>query len=418
MTEQKFYERELKNEIMKYLQEREAIIILGSRQVGKTTLMMMIMQEIKDHEKCFYIDLEDPKMLDIIEHGPQNFLEYLTQLGALTGSRNFVFLDEIHYMKNPSKFIKLMVDHYADRIKIICTGSSALGIKMKFHDALVGRKLIFNLYPLNFKEFVIFKNNKELANSLPASPFNKTDDPTRYFSDEYLRYFIEFMIFGGYPRVVLENNIEKKEKFLGEIVSAYIYKDIRSLFKIGDISKFNNLTRILASQTGALLNNSQIAKTVGVSRETVANYISILENSFLIYMVPPYSKSVHVEVRKANKVYWFDTGIRNYIIGDLSYSTSRSDFGLLLENVVFSGLIKRKKEKEHLYFWRTKDKTEVDLIYQVGEKVMPVEVKCLVRPHRGLINFMKRYNVTKGYVAHLGEFEKGKISSIPAFWLA
>jgi len=148
MTEQKFYERELKNEIMKYLQEREAIIILGSRQVGKTTLMMMIMQEIKDHEKCFYIDLEDPKMLDIIEHGPQNFLEYLTQLGALTGSRNFVFLDEIHYMKNPSKFIKLMVDHYADRIKIICTGSSALGIKMKFHDALVGRKLIFNLYSL------------------------------------------------------------------------------------------------------------------------------------------------------------------------------------------------------------------------------------------------------------------------------
>jgi hypothetical protein len=418
MAEQKFYERDLKKEVMKYLNGREAIIIFGSRQVGKSTLMKIIMQEIGEGKRGFYLDLEDPRMLDIVEKGPQNLLEYLSQLGAPKNSKSYVFLDEIHYMKSPSRFIKLIVDHYADRIKIVCSGSSALGIRIKFHDALVGRKLIFTLYPLNFREFLVFKGKRELARALPVEPFDQEKDSTRFFRDDYLRYFNEFIIFGGYPRVVLEDSFEKKERFLGEIVSAYIYKDIRSLFNIGDITKFNNLTRILTSQSGSLINVSQLANNVGISRQTILNYISILENSFLLTMLPPYSRSLHVEVRKANKVYWLDTGIRNYIIGDLSYSTSRTDIGLLLENIVFSGLIKRKKEMDHLFYWRTKDKTEVDFIYQSGGKIIPVEVKSFARPHRGLVNFMKNYNVSKGYIAHLGEFEKAEILSIPAFWLA
>ncbi len=418
MAGQKFYHRDLKDEVIKYINDREAIIIFGSRQVGKTTLLKIIMREIERKWKSFYLDLEDPRMLDIVEQGPQNLLEYLTQLGATFDSRVFVFIDEIHYMKNPSKFIKLMVDHYSDRIKVICTGSSALGIKMKFHDALVGRKLIFSMYPLSFKEFLIFKEKKELAEALPSSPFNLKDDPTRFFRDDYRRYFNEFIIYGGYPRVVLEDSFEKKEKFLGEIVNAYIYKDIRSLFKIGDVTKFNNLTRTLASQSGSLTNVLQLAKNLEISRQTVLNYISILANSFLIIMLPPYSKSMNVEVRKANKIYWLDTGIRNYLVGDLSYSTSRTDMGLLLENVVLSGLIKKKKEMDSLFYWRTKDKTEVDFIYQTGKGLFPIEVKSFTRPHRGLVNFMKKYNVRKGYIAHLGEFEKGKISCIPAFWLA
>jgi hypothetical protein len=262
------------------------------------------------------------------------------------------------------------------------------------------------------------REKKKLVDNLPARPFEQEKDPTRFFKDDYLRYFNEFLIFGGYPRIVLENSFEKKEKLLGEIVSSYIYKDIRSLFNIGDITKFNNLVKILASQIGSLINVSEFARTVGISRQTVLNYISILENSFLISMLPPYSKNLRIEVRKANKIYWLDNGLRNYLIGDLSPSPSRTDIGVLLENVIFTGLIKRKKEMDHLFYWRTKDKTEVDFVYESGRKIIPIEVKTRARPHRGLINFIKRYEIQNGYIAHLGDFEKNDISFIPGFWLA
>jgi hypothetical protein len=400
-----------------YLDGPEALIILGSRQVGKTTLLKIIMENIKATERGFYLDLEEPRNLDIVEKGPENLIEYLSSIGASSKVKNYVFLDEIHYMENPSRFIKLSVDHHTDKLKIICTGSSALGIKMKFQDAFVGRKLIFILYPLNFREFLLFKEKKRLTDNLPDEPFEQEKDSTRFFKDDYYRYFNDFLIFGGYPRVVLENNFEKKEKLLGEIVSSYIYKDIRSLFNIGDITRFNNLIRILASQTGSLINVSELARTVGISRLTVLNYISILENSFLISMLPPYSKNLRIEVRKAKKIYWLDNGLRNYLVGDLSPSLSRTDIGILLENMIFTGLIKRKKEMDHLFYWRTKDKTEVDFIYKSGEKIIPVEVKTHGRSHRGIINFIKRYGIKNGYIAHIGDFKKDDISFIPGFWL-
>jgi len=412
------YDRELRPEVMKYLDDPEAIIILGSRQVGKTTLLRIIMEHIKDQRRCFYLDLEVPGNLDIVMAGPESLIEYLTSLGASFDHRNYVFLDEIHYMENPTRFIKLAVDHYADKLKIIGTGSSALGIKMKFHDAFVGRKLIFSLYPLSFREFLIFKGKKILADNLPEDPFNQKGDSTRFHAEEYHKYFSEFLIFGGYPRVVLEDSYEKKIRFLGEIVGAYIYKDIRSLFNLGDFTKFNNLTRLLASQIGSLVNVSELARTIGLSRPTVLNYLSILENTFIIGLLPPYSKTLRVEIRKAKKIYWYDNGIRNYLIGDLSCSTSRADLGALLENAIFNGLTKRKKDIEQLFYWRTRDKTEIDFIYKRGKDMIPIEVKLRARTHRGMKNFINRYGLRRGYIAHLGGVETDDISAIPAFWLA
>jgi len=413
-----FYDRELRQEIMKYLDGPEAIIILGSRQVGKTTLLKIIMEKIALPERIFYLDLEYPKNLDIVEEGPENLISYLVSNGASMKIKNYVFLDEIHYMKNPSRFIKLIVDHHSDKLKILCTGSSALGIKIKFQDAFVGRKLIFTLHPLSFHEFLIFKGEKKLADNLPAKPFEQTNDPTRFFKENYNRYFKEFLIYGGYPRVVLEENYEKKEKFLGEIVSSYIYKDIRSLFSIGDITKFNNLTKVLAGQIGSLTNISQLSRTLQITRQTVLNYISILVNSFIISSLPPYSKSKNVEVRKASKIYFSDNGLRNYIIGDLSPSISRADIGALLENMIFNGLTKRKREMENLFYWRTKDKAEVDFVSTSGEKIIPLEVKTRAHSHRGLLSFMRRYNIQRSYIAHLGDFEKDDVSFIPAYWVA
>ncbi len=418
MAEKLIYDRILRKEIMGYLDGPEAIIILGSRQVGKTTLMHLIMEKIDAPERCFYLDLEETKYLEIVENGVENLIDYLSSQGAKFHNRSYVFLDEIHYMKNPTKFIKLVVDHYADKLKIIATGSSALGIKIKFHDALVGRKFTFILYPLNFYEFLVFKDRKTLADNLPEDPFREKKNPTRFYKDDYIRYFTEFLVFGGYPRVTLEDDYKKKEKILGEIVGSYIYRDIRSLFTLGDVAKFNNLVKILASQSGSLVNISEFSKIVGISRPTVLNYISILENSFLISRLPPYSKNLRVEVRKTNKVYWLDNGLRNYLIGDLSSSLSRTDIGILLENAVFNGIIKRKKELNNLFYWRTKDKTEVDFVYKKDTQIIPIETKVQARSHRGLMSFMERYNIKNGYIAHLGDFKENNITYIPAYWLS
>jgi len=412
------YNRELLSEVMKYSDDREAVIILGSRQAGKTTFLQMIMERIARPLHTFYIDLEDPRKLEIVEKGPDNALDYLLSQGAAKDTKNYLFIDEIHYMQNPSRFIKLAVDHYSDKLKLFCTGSSTLDIKLKFQDSLAGRKLVFNLYPLNFREFLVFKNMDALAKALPVNPFSQDNDPSRFFKDEYLRAFSEFLIFGGYPRVVIEDSHEKKEKLLEEIVSAYIYKDIRSLFSISDISKFNSMIKLLASQIGSLFNVSEISQTVGMSRQTVNNYLSILESSFIISQLPPYSHSSRVEIRKANKVYFQDNGIRNFVIGDLSPSSARPDAGALLENAVFAGLLKTRRGMLELNYWRTKDKTEVDFVCSVGKSVIPVEVKMNARPHRGLVSFMKKYEVEKGYIAHRGDFVFNTVTMLPAYWLA
>jgi predicted AAA+ superfamily ATPase len=412
------FKRILMPEIIKYLPGPEALIILGSRQVGKTTLLKMIIEAIQPGKSAIYIDLEDPRNLEIVEKGPESLLDYIKHLGVPTNEKGYIFIDEIHYMKNPSRFIKLLVDHNSDKIKLVCTGSSSVGIRIKIHDALVGRKLTFFLQPLNFGEFLVFKGRKDLAAHLPTDPFNPGQNPTRYFQDDYLRYFHEYLIFGGYPRIVTEDDYTRKEKLLGEIVSAYIFKDIKSLFNIGDIHKFNDLVRVLASQTGSLLNVSGLAETIGISRPTVMNYVSILENSFLVSLLAPFSRSAQVEVRKAKKLYWFDNGLRNYLVGDLSVSASRTDIGILLESAVYSGLIKRKKEIEQIYYWRTKDKTEVDFVIKSGANIIPIEVKNRVRAHRGLMSFIKKYGIRTGYIAHLGDYIKSQSAALPAYWLA
>jgi len=149
----------------------------------------------------------------------------------------------------------------------------------------------------------------------------------------------------------------------------------------------------------------------------VTKYLSILENSFLITMLSPFSKSIKVEIKKTNKIYWHDNGIRNYIIGDLSFTSERVDMGVLLENAIFNGIWKKKGETEGLYYWRTKDGAEVDFIYQTQGKLIPIEVKSFSRPHRGIVNFMKKYKVQVAYIAHRGFFEKNEITKIPAYWL-
>lgn len=413
----KLYSRTITKHITKFLSVPEAIVILGARQVGKTTLLKLIQKEINSPKRVFYFDLEDTRSLEVLNSGVEEFIQYLKSSGANLSTTNYIFVDEIHYLTDPSKFIKLIVDHHNDKFKLIVTGSSSLSVKMKFKDSLVGRKLVFHLYPLTFREFLVFKERQDLANLLPYEPFDQKDDPGRFFFQDYARYFQEFLIFGGYPRVALEDEVDKKTKILGEIVNSYIYKDVRSLFQLEDIAKFNQLVKILAYQSGNLLNILNLSKTIGISRQTLSNYLTILENTYTLSLLPPYFTNKRKEIIKSPKVYFLDTGLRNYSLGNLNLSSLREDMGRLLECCVYTGLLKNKEETENINFWRTKTGTEVDFVLKKKGKLIPVEVKSIGKPHRGLLSFMQRYNVERGYIFHKDKFKMEKnITFLPLWW--
>jgi len=413
--EKGLYDRRLRAEVMDYLDGKEALMILGARQVGKTSLLKLIMERLKG--EVLYFDLERERDLSIVEEGAEYFLSYLKASGK--EKKAIVFIDEVQYMKDPAKFIKIMVDYHSQEVKLILTGSSTLGIRQKFKDSLAGRKLLFILYPLDFREFLYFKGEDHLAQILPEDPFTfNGEDKTRFFTEKYSAYLDEYLIFGGYPRVALEIEAEKRIRYIEEIVNAYIYKDVRNLFKIEDITKYNKLVKLLGVQIGNLLNIFNVAQDIGISRITVAKYLKMLEDTFILYLLPPFYTNPKKEIVKNPKVYLLDNGLRNYLVGDFKPLRDRVDKGRLFENAVLGGLLKKRGRMENLYFWRTQTKAEVDFIIEREDKLIPLEANLDGRPTKSLYSFMKRYRVEEGYVVYPGEYRKEKsINFIPGWWV-
>ena len=178
------YDRRIRRHVLKYIDDREALFLLGSRQVGKTSLLKLLMEDLKSHAPVFYYDLEETRVLEVLNEGVDDFLQFIRTEGADRNRRNIVLLDEIQYLRDPSKFIKLMVDHHSDEVKLVVTGSSALSIKMKFWDSLVGRKIVFHLYPLDFREVLVFKEEAQLSALLPENAFAATADKGRFYQED------------------------------------------------------------------------------------------------------------------------------------------------------------------------------------------------------------------------------------------
>ena len=263
----------------------------GARQVGKTHILYFIQDYLlKKSERTYYLDLEDSRNLEVLDGGVDSFLQHLGSNGFNLKDQAFILIDEIQYMKSPSPFLKLMADHHKN-FRLIVSGSSSFDIKSKFTNSLVGRTVEFEVFPLSFSEFLRFKE------------VNTT------FIDTLTNYYREYMAFGGYPKVVLENEVIKKEKHLQQIIDKYVKKDISDLAKIDDISKFNNLLKVLASQSGQLVNNTQLSNVCNLATATIKNYLSILEETYILKLVYPFSSSAKVEVVKSPKVFFYDTGL-------------------------------------------------------------------------------------------------------------
>lgn len=411
------FNRNLENEIEPFLDESQAIFILGPRRTGKTTLLKLLKQSISD-SPIYYYDLERISDREAFSQGTDYFIKYFIQSGGNINQKNVIMIDEIQYLKDFASFIKIMVDHHSDSFKLILSGSSIAQIKLQFSDSLVGRKFVFHLYPLNFSEFLLFKGYDNWS-KLVSEDFQILDsDPLSVHHKELRILFDEFLIFGGYPEVVLANSKKKKLAFLDEITNTYLTKDIQNLNLIEDIVGFNKLVKRLALSCGSLMNINNISNDVKLSHYFCQKYIKILESTFIIGTIQPFHRNKINEIKKMSKIYFIDIGLRNFLLQQFQPVNERIDKGAILENFVFCELSKKVDFGSKLHFWRTKSNKEIDFIIEKGTELIPIEVKAKKVNIKNLKEFILEYSeIKKGYILYDGQFiQEDKITYLP-IWL-
>ena len=397
--------RKLFKELKNHLENKEISLIVGPRQVGKTTLMQSLKKhlELLDKKTIFLnLDYEEDKKFFTTQ---ENLIKKIKlELGKKPG---FVFIDEIQRKENAGLFLKGLYDLNLP-YKFIVSGSGSLELKENIHESLTGRKRLFELNPVAFDEFVNFKTDYKYEDKL-FDFFVLEKEKTLNFLNEYLN-------FGGYPRVVLENELIEKNKLISEIFRSYIEKDIAYLLKIEKVDAFSMLVKILASQTGKIINYSKIAKQTGVSTATLKNYLWYAEKTFVVKTISPYFTNSLKEITKSPSVYFYDLGLRNFSLGLFGNISNPNELGFIFQN--FIGNILQEKIKwsgKSIHFWRTLDKAEVDFVISAGKKNLPIEIKYsfLAKPEieKSLRSFIQKYNPREAWVVNLNMEEEIKIGN-------
>jgi predicted AAA+ superfamily ATPase len=348
-----FKNREILKALLDNLDNRKILGLIGSRQVGKSSLLYLIVQHlIKNNVKVnniFYFNLDDRKLHELYENIPE-FLNFLG--GSHPKEKKFVLIDEIQRLPNPGLFLKELYDLHLN-FKIIYSGSSQLEIKSKLKEYLVGRSRQFEIHRLSFNEYLHFK-----------APITKR------------QVLEETLIYGAYPEVVLENSIIEKKLCIKDIYQSYVEKDLVDLLKVENPQVFNHLLILLANQSGRLLSMDSLAKSLRISRKKVEEHLNILEKTFITRRIYPYYKSYRKEITRTPKIYFMDLGLRNFIINNFNDLSLRSDKGNLFENFVLLEMLKNDHYSfNKINFWRTTNQTEIDFIVTKNDGIEAVEVK-------------------------------------------
>jgi len=361
------FRRTMMDEIERYLDTNDVIVMQGARQVGKTCILTYLQRQLLERgQRVLYIDLEDSRYVAMLDRGVDEFLLYLRgegfDLPGLTqaGSKLFVLIDEMQYLTNPSSFIKLSADHHPE-LKLVVSGSSSFAIRTKFRDPLVGRTVHFEIYPLSFREMLVFRG-------VAFTPGMPLAEKKRL---ELQALYAEYALYGGYPKIVLTSEVELKERYLQQIVDTYVRKDVRDLMEIRDVSRFNRLLEVLASQSGGLLNVTELANTCSLSRQTIERYLFLLEQTYILRLVRPFHTNLRSELFKTPKVFFFDSGLMQML---WLKRLQKELLGPVFETSVYSELVKLYGP-EQVGYWRTVDKKEIDFVVRSPDAPLPIEAK-------------------------------------------
>jgi len=371
-----YIKRDLERPIKKYLSTPEIIAIVGARQVGKTTLLKHVQKKIKN---SIFITLEDAEIRTLFNRDIKSFIE------LYVNPYRYIFIDEFHYAKNGGQSLKFIYDTVKGK-KFFISGSYVLELTVSAVKYLVGRIFSFTLYPLNFQEYLSFKNSN-LYNYYQK--LNGKRLLEQIVVEKFYSLLEEFIIYGGYPRVVISKDKEEKEDVLRNIVNIYLLRDIRDILGLSEDYKILNLIKALALQIGNVISYQELSTTVQQNFPVLKKYLNLLEKTYIAKLVNPFFTNKRTELVKNPKVYFYDTGLRNAVIRDFKKLNIRQDKGVLYENSIFGELTKKNLT---LKYWRTKSKAEVDFI--VNDKI-PVEVKsALLKPVIGksLFSFIQKYH--------------------------
>lgn len=336
--------RHIESDIKKRLFKGKAILIIGPRQTGKTTLARMIFEQVKDQK--LWMNGDEPDIREILSDITS------TELKSIIGKNKLVVIDEAQRIKNVGLTIKLAVDTIKD-VQIIATGSSALDLSQEIKEPLTGRKYEYTLLPFSFGEMCDFHG-----------------------SIEEKRLLQHRMIYGYYPEVV--NRSGEEISALHQLSDSYLYKDILLYGNIKRPAVLEKLLKALALQVGSEVSFSELGSVIGVKNQTVEKYVDLLEKAYVIFKLPALSRNVRNEIKKGKKIYFYDNGIRNAIINNFNQLTLRSDLGPLWENFLIG---ERKKfllyqgSHQNSYFWRTTQQQEIDYIEEKDGKFFAYEFK-------------------------------------------
>lgn len=336
--------RYIEKDILSHIQPQKVVVMYGPRRVGKTTLLKQLAKGIT--EPILWLSGED---LDV-----QTGLSVQSREGlkSLVGSFRTVIIDEAQYVDQIGLNLKIMVDHIPD-IKIIATGSSSFELANQVGEPLVGRKWSYNLYPIAQLELSALETPFESKNRLESR-----------------------LIYGSYPEVITHDGKSEKIKILESVVDGLLFKDVFALEGVKKPQKIISLTKMLALQIGGQVSLSELAAALSINLATVDRYLDLLEKTFVIKRVYGFSRNLRKEITKTCRYYFWDNGIRNALINNFNLLEVRSDVGQLWENYLFMERLKKRDYQNiysNVYFWRTHDRQEIDLVEEREGKLYGFE---------------------------------------------
>lgn len=364
-----YIKRKLENTILRYFKAPEILAVVGPRQSGKTTMLLHIFEKLKS--EAVFLSFEDKKILNLFIHEIDEFIELYVK------PYKYTFIDEFHYAKKGGRILKYIVD--STKAKIIISGSSSIDLTVQAVKYLVGRIFVFSLFPLDFDEFLnfndpnlfaLYQKHKTPLKELPKRPFVAL---TPFVMAKIKKYYNGYAVFGGYPRVALSITDEEKKTVLKNIYNTYFLREVKDLLGLIDDYKLTQMLKALALQIGSLVQYREIGNVSELSFQSVKHYLNFLQKTFICLLVKPYFQNKRTEIVKNPKVYFFDNGLRNYIVDDFRKIDDRPDAGVLLENSLAMQLL---KQEIPFKFWRSKQHSEVDFVLDLPEgKKLALEVK-------------------------------------------
>lgn len=344
---------------------KETLVLLGARQVGKTTILNRIFPD----SQYLSVDTE-PIRAALERYDPAVYSQ------LLAGSKGTVIIDEVHLLSDPGRMAKIIYDQLPE-YRLIITGSSSFNIKNKTSESLAGRKIDYHLFPLTLSEYLVQTGVEDDLSLSGLTKIVSGDMPKTIVKKYDHRAIIDnLLVFGLYPAMLSHPS---DSKYLVNLVDSVIFKDLTDLSLLENKSAALSLLKLLSYQIGSLVNYAELSSKLGIDARTVKRYIELFEQSFIIFTIKPYSSRSRSEIAKMPKVYFYDLGLRNALVGNFEPVASRGDAGALFENFIITELYKCNEYGNFGYkfnYWRTKSGSEVDLVLSHADgTLVAIEIK-------------------------------------------